>query len=51
LAGIAEKVYNDRTAWRRIYQANRDKLANPNALQVGQKIIIPAKRDRAVIDI
>ncbi len=51
LAGIAEKVYNDRTAWRRIYQANRDKLANPDALQVGQKIIIPGKRDRAVIEI
>ena len=51
LAGIAGKVYNDRTAWRRIYQANRDKLANPNALQVGQKIIIPAKHDRAVINI
>ncbi len=49
LAGIAEMIYGNRTAWKRIYQSNRDKLANPNALQVGQKLIIPAKRDRAVI--
>jgi len=51
LAGIAEKVYGSRKAWKRIYQSNRDKLANPNALQVGQELIIPAKRDRAVIEL
>ena len=51
LAGIAEKFYDDRTAWKRIYQANRDKLANPNALKVGQELTIPGGRQRAVIDI
>jgi len=51
LAGIAEKFYADRTAWKRIYQANRDKLANPNALKVGQKLIIPGGRQRAVIEL
>lgn len=49
LAGIAEKFYGDRTAWRRIYQANRDKLPNPNALNVGQELSILPDRERAVI--
>jgi len=51
LAGIAEKFYGDLTAWKRIYQANRDKLANPNALKVGQELIIPGSRQRAVIEL
>jgi LysM repeat protein len=51
LAGIAKKFYGDLTAWKRIYQANRDKLANPNALKVGQELTIPGGRQRAVIDI
>lgn len=45
LAGIAEKFYGTRTAWKRIYQANRDRLANPNALKVGQELTIPSDRN------
>ena len=51
LAGIAQKFYGDRTAWKRIYQANRDQLPNPNALKVGQALKIPTGRDRAVIEL
>lgn len=51
LAGIAQKFYGDRTAWKRIYQANRDQLPNPNALKVGQTLKIPTSRDRAVIEL
>ncbi|MFH1039399.1 MAG: LysM peptidoglycan-binding domain-containing protein [PVC group bacterium] len=50
LARIAEKFYGDRTAWKQIYQANRQTLANPNALKVGQELTIPRRRDRAVIE-
>jgi tetratricopeptide (TPR) repeat protein len=50
LAGIAEEFYGDRTAWKKIYQANRDKLANPNSLKVGQELSIPVERKRAVIE-
>ncbi len=50
LARIAQKFYGDRTAWKQIYQANRDVLANPNDLKVGQELKIPGQRDRAVIE-
>ena len=36
-----ESVYNDPYEWKRIYQANRDKLTNPNRIYPGQKLIIP----------
>ena len=51
LARIAEKYYGDRTAWKRIYQANRNQLANPDALRVGQVLKIPSARKKAVIEI
>jgi nucleoid-associated protein YgaU len=43
LAGIAQKIYGDRTSWRRIYQANRDSLSTPDVLQPGQVLTIPSK--------
>ncbi|NQS89849.1 LysM peptidoglycan-binding domain-containing protein [Patescibacteria group bacterium] len=36
-----ESVYNTPYEWRRIYQANRDKLTDPNRVYPGQKLIIP----------
>jgi len=36
-----ESVYNTPYEWRKIYQANRDKLTDPNRVYPGQKLIIP----------
>lgn len=49
LAGIADEFYGQRTAWKLIYQANRDKMADPNALRIGQELIIPSQRNKAAI--
>jgi nucleoid-associated protein YgaU len=38
---IAKKVYNDSTQWRKIFEANKDRLVNPNSLYPGQHLIIP----------
>lgn len=42
LEKIASKIYGDSSEWRRIYQANREKLSNPSRIYPGQKLIIPA---------
>lgn len=41
LSSIANKAYNDPSAWRKIYDANRDKLSSPSALRQGQTLVIP----------
>jgi len=41
LSKIARKYYRDFTLWKQIYQANRDQLANPSSLEVGQELVIP----------
>lgn len=41
LTRISRKVYGTESRWMDIYQANRDTLASPNALQVGQVLRIP----------
>lgn len=38
---IAEKYYGHRNFWVFIYEANKDKISNPNALPVGFKVKIP----------
>lgn len=38
---LARQYYNDQSQWRRIYEANRNQLPDPNVLKAGQKIIIP----------
>ena len=38
---IAEKVYGDRTKWPLIYQANRDKIQDPNKIYPKQVLKIP----------
>ena len=43
LLGISEKQYGDATLWRRIFDANKDVIADPDALSVGTKIQIPPK--------
>ena len=42
LQTIANQFYGDKEKWRVIYNANRETLRNPNALQIGQKLRIPA---------
>lgn len=41
LRKISKKVYNSDNKWRKIYNANRAKLRNPNDIQVGMKLVIP----------
>lgn len=41
LFSLARQYYNDQSQWRRIYEANRNQIANPNVLKMGQKLIIP----------
>jgi Uncharacterized protein containing LysM domain len=45
LVSIAKRVYGDPFKWRLIYEANRDKLPDPDRLQVGMKLIIPPLSD------
>lgn len=41
LMTIAEKLYNDRNVWRKLYDANRAYLKNPYALSAGQVLVLP----------
>lgn len=42
LYGIARARYNgDHTKWKLIYEANRERISDPNRIQVGMKLIIP----------
>ena len=42
LSKIAGKMYNDPNQWPKIMEANKNILANPNAIAVGQVLTIPA---------
>ncbi len=41
LSKIAQQFYGNATDYRRIFEANRDKLSDPNKIDVGQKLTIP----------
>lgn len=41
LWSIADLEYGDALQWRRIYEANMDILDSPDALKLGQVLIIP----------
>ncbi|HTM29357.1 MAG TPA: LysM peptidoglycan-binding domain-containing protein [Rhodanobacter sp.] len=43
LSRIARHFYDDANAWRRIFDANRDQLSDPDRIQPGQMLKIPAK--------
>ena len=43
---IAGKVYNDKTLWRRLYNANRSYLRNAYQLNVGQVLVVPQANAR-----
>ncbi|MBP7764907.1 MAG: LysM peptidoglycan-binding domain-containing protein [Deltaproteobacteria bacterium] len=38
---ISEKYYGDGSLYKKIFEANRDILKNPDMIQVGQKLHIP----------
>jgi nucleoid-associated protein YgaU len=42
LSAIAKREYGDASAWRRIYEANRDTISNPDLIHPGQELTIPA---------
>ena len=41
LSKIAKHVYGDANKWRAIYDANRDKIKNPDLIQPGQVLTLP----------
>lgn len=46
LSKISKKYYNDPGEYMRIFYANRDKLSDPDKIQVGQSLVIPADDDQ-----
>lgn len=42
LSEIAKREYGDAGQWRRIYEANRDQLDDPDLIHPGQELKIPA---------
>jgi nucleoid-associated protein YgaU len=42
LSKIAKREYGDANEWKRIYEANRDLLKDPDKIFPGQKLKIPA---------
>jgi nucleoid-associated protein YgaU len=43
LSKIAKHFYGDANAWKRIFDANRDQLTDPDRIRPGQMLKIPAK--------
>ena len=42
LYSLARAYYNgDMSKWKVIYEANRDRISNPDVLKIGQQIVIP----------
>ena len=42
LSKIAKKLYGDANQWRKIFEANRDQIKNPDLIHPGQVLKIPA---------
>jgi len=41
LSGIAKAVYGDWKHWKDIFEANKDKISNPDLIQVGWELRLP----------
>ncbi|MDF3130498.1 LysM peptidoglycan-binding domain-containing protein [Kiritimatiellaeota bacterium B1221] len=41
LSRISQKMYGEASQWRKIYEANRAKIPNQNALKLGTELVIP----------
>jgi hypothetical protein len=48
LSDIANFYYSDPTDWQLVFRANQDRLADATDIQVGQTLLIPAKRGAVV---
>ena len=46
LSKISKHFYNDADEYMRIFYANRDKLNDPDKIQVGQQLVIPPDDDK-----
>lgn len=44
LSKIAKREYGDGNKWRQIYDANRDKINDPDLIYPGQVLTIPAEK-------
>lgn len=44
LSRIAKQFYGNADEYMRIFDANKDKLNDPNRIQIGQELVIPAGR-------
>jgi nucleoid-associated protein YgaU len=42
LSKIAKKFYGNANDWHAIFEANRDKISNPDLIRIGQVLTIPA---------
>jgi nucleoid-associated protein YgaU len=42
LSKISQQFYGKASEYNRIFEANRDKLSDPNKVQVGQELVIPS---------
>lgn len=42
LSKIAQREYGDANKWRRIFEANQDKIKDPDMIHPGQELKIPA---------
>lgn len=43
LSKIAKNEYGDASAWRRIFEANRDQIDNPDLIHPGQVLKVPGE--------
>ncbi|HMM66325.1 MAG TPA: LysM peptidoglycan-binding domain-containing protein [Dokdonella sp.] len=44
LSKIAKKFYGNANQWRVIFEANRERISNPDLIQIGQVLKIPAAK-------
>jgi nucleoid-associated protein YgaU len=42
LSKIAKQFYGNANAYMKIFDANKDQLSDPNKINVGQELVIPA---------
>jgi nucleoid-associated protein YgaU len=47
LSEIAKREYGDAGQWRRIFEANRDQIDNPDLIQPGQELKMPPREGGA----
>jgi nucleoid-associated protein YgaU len=48
LSGIAQKMLGAQTRYREIFEANRDRMASPDQLDVGKPIRIPRTPNKSL---